>query len=319
MIGTEGPSGSVKYQADPTQPGGYSQVTTLSPTQQGLQDQQNSIYGQALGLGQKQLGNVDSALGQQLTAPSLQTQIGGDYNQTVKAAQDAAYNQATSRLDPQWSMDQSHLQTQLANQGLSQNSAAYQNAMDTFGRAKNDAYSSAENQAFTQGQAAQNQGFNQSAAQGTFGNTAAQQGFTNQATAQNQPINQLSALLGLGQVSSPTGISYSPTQVANTDVLGANALGYQTASNNYNQAQQQQASTLNGLFNLGSTAIMYSDRRLKLDIVKVGEAKGLNWYAYRYIWSPIRHIGVMAQEVLLVKPEAVHEVNGYLAVDYGAL
>jgi hypothetical protein len=64
-----------------------------------------------------------------------------------------------------------------------------------------------------------------------------------------------------------------------------------------------------------------SDRRLKTDVEKLGERPdGLGVYAFRYLWSPVRHIGVMAQEVLGVKPEAVvHLPGGYMAVNYGAL
>ena len=65
----------------------------------------------------------------------------------------------------------------------------------------------------------------------------------------------------------------------------------------------------------------FSDRRLKTDIEKIGEREdGLGVYVYRYLWSPVRFIGVMAQEVLKVKPEAViHTPSGYMAVNYGAL
>ena len=72
----------------------------------------------------------------------------------------------------------------------------------------------------------------------------------------------------------------------------------------------------------GAAAIMaLSDRRLKADVEKLGERPdGLGVYAFRYLWSPVRHIGVMAQEVLDVKPEAVvHLPGGYMAVNYGAL
>ena len=70
----------------------------------------------------------------------------------------------------------------------------------------------------------------------------------------------------------------------------------------------------------GGIGIM-SDRRLKTDIEKIGEREdGLGVYVYRYLWSPVRFIGVMAQEVLKVKPEAViHTPSGYMAVNYGAL
>jgi hypothetical protein len=73
----------------------------------------------------------------------------------------------------------------------------------------------------------------------------------------------------------------------------------------------------------GASAIMtaLSDRRLKTDVERIGERPdGLGVYAFRYLWSPVRHIGVMAQEVLGVKPEAVvHLPGGYMAVNYGAL
>jgi hypothetical protein len=72
----------------------------------------------------------------------------------------------------------------------------------------------------------------------------------------------------------------------------------------------------------GAAAIMaLSDRRLKTDVERIGERPdGLGVYAFRYLWSPVRHIGVMAQEVLDVKPEAVvHLPGGYMAVNYGAL
>jgi hypothetical protein len=75
-----------------------------------------------------------------------------------------------------------------------------------------------------------------------------------------------------------------------------------------------------GAGGLGSLA-MLSDRRLKRDIVKLGErADGLAVYAYRYLWSKAQEVGLMAQEVLGVKPEAVVTLpSGYLALDYGKL
>lgn len=72
---------------------------------------------------------------------------------------------------------------------------------------------------------------------------------------------------------------------------------------------------------LGSMGIKLSDARLKRDVVRIGElASGLGLYAYRYLHSAARHVGVMAQEVLRLKPEAVVTLpNGFLAVNYGAL
>jgi hypothetical protein len=64
-----------------------------------------------------------------------------------------------------------------------------------------------------------------------------------------------------------------------------------------------------------------SDIRLKRDIVQVGLLpNGLRLYRYRYLWSTIAYVGVMAQEVALIRPDAVvRGSDGYLRVDYAAL
>lgn len=70
-------------------------------------------------------------------------------------------------------------------------------------------------------------------------------------------------------------------------------------------------SALGGLLTL-------SDERLKEDIEPVGELyDGTNIYRYRYIGDETPRIGVMAQEVEKTNPEAVTDVGGYKAVDYG--
>ena len=47
---------------------------------------------------------------------------------------------------------------------------------------------------------------------------------------------------------------------------------------------------------------------------------GLGLYRYRYLWSDIEHVGVMAQEVRDVTPEAVVAgTDGFLRVDYQML
>jgi hypothetical protein len=63
-----------------------------------------------------------------------------------------------------------------------------------------------------------------------------------------------------------------------------------------------------------------SDVRLKRDIIPVGEASGLGLYRYRYLWNDTAYVGVMAQEVAAVMPEAVQRgADGYLRVDYSRL
>jgi outer membrane immunogenic protein len=65
-----------------------------------------------------------------------------------------------------------------------------------------------------------------------------------------------------------------------------------------------------------------SDIRLKRDIVLVGRRDdGLGLYSYRYLWSDTVYVGVMAQEVALVHPDAIvrGDLDDYLRVDYGRL
>jgi polysaccharide export outer membrane protein len=64
-----------------------------------------------------------------------------------------------------------------------------------------------------------------------------------------------------------------------------------------------------------------SDIRLKRDISKLGELdNGLWLYRFRYLWSDTYYVGVMAQEVERVVPEAVvRDADGYLRVNYDRL
>jgi hypothetical protein len=64
-----------------------------------------------------------------------------------------------------------------------------------------------------------------------------------------------------------------------------------------------------------------SDIRVKRDILQVGRLdNGIRLYRYRYVWDDQIYVGVMAQEVAEIMPEAVvRGADGYLRVDYGQL
>jgi hypothetical protein len=60
-----------------------------------------------------------------------------------------------------------------------------------------------------------------------------------------------------------------------------------------------------------------SDRRLKTNILRIStRPDGLGVYEFEYIWGGGKHIGLMAQEVLGIYPDAVRSVGGYYTVDY---
>jgi hypothetical protein len=92
-------------------------------------------------------------------------------------AQQAVYGQMASRLDPQFNQAEEVMKSQLADQGIPQNSEAWNRAMDDFHRQKTDAYQSANNAAVGAGNALQNQLFGQRVTAGQFGNSAQAQAF----------------------------------------------------------------------------------------------------------------------------------------------
>lgn len=97
----------------------------------------------------------------------------------------------------------------------------------------------------------------------------------------------------------------------------------------YEHIEQQQAEARNvqtGMVGAGaaltglSLLAAFSDERLKRDIVPVGQENGFNVYRFRYVWSEEEYIGVIAQEVRALRPDAVFEdSSGYLKVNYGAI
>lgn len=78
---------------------------------------------------------------------------------------------------------------------------------------------------------------------------------------------------------------------------------------------------LQGVGTIASGAAMFSDRRLKRDVVKLGEFEdGLGSYEWQYVWGGQRHRGVMADEVAALRPWALGPViGGFATVNYEAL
>mgnify|MGYP000951484463 CR=1 FL=1 len=78
------------------------------------------------------------------------------------------------------------------------------------------------------------------------------------------------------------------------------------------------------LHDSGSTlrrGLVYADVRLKRDVQQMASLdNGIKLYRYRDRWSPTVFVGVLAQEVAEVVPEAVSkDADGYLLVDYRRL
>lgn len=305
-IDTYTPLGNQVFTKVGNDPDHWRSNITLSPSQQKQFDLNNQISANLLTQGNRGLNAVGRATAHPFDTsllPALQINPG-------QTAQDAI----ESRLNPMFDRQQSALDTQLANQGIARGSEAANHAYDDFGRQKNDAYMQAALQGINVGEDARNRSLQE------------------QEFLRMEPLNYVNALRTGNQMSLPQFQAPGQQQTApGADVLGATNMNYQNQLGQFNANAASGANFTNGLFGLGSAyagspggsnAITgmfgWSDRRLKSNIVKVGEYHGHNVYEYDIFGE--HQVGVMAQEVMQTNPEAVmvHD-TGYLMVNYGAL
>ena len=84
-----------------------------------------------------------------------------------------------------------------------------------------------------------------------------------------------------------------------------------------------QSAFMDALSIAGSVASIYaaSSKKLKDNIVKIGKSiSGYNIYKFNYKGNSKKYIGVIAEEIQQLKPEAVRMLpNGYLGVNYNLL
>jgi hypothetical protein len=114
------------------------------------------------------------------------------------------------------------------------------------------------------------------------------------------------------------GLNSNFGSLANLDYTAATGQG--NAQANADLANYQASGNLWNMFGnaASSAAKIWSDFNLKEDIEPVGELfDGTNVYRYRYKGDSTPRIGVMAQEVEQTRPDAVVEIGGFKAVDYG--
>lgn len=231
-LNTYGPTGSDTYQNqgnDPTTGAPiYSHYTTLSPEQQALY---NSNTANQL----DQSGFAGNALNQ---ARDSYSPINTNFDQTRQQAQDALYGRNTMYLDKQYDRDQKSLEAKLANEGATEGSEAWKNAMDQFGAQKNQAYEAARDNAIS----------------GASAQTG--QNISNAISLQNQPLNYYNALMNGSQVSAPQSSNPSQINTNPADIAGAMNNAYQGQLNNYNASVAQGNQTASTAASLIGTILM---------------------------------------------------------------
>lgn len=248
----------------------FSQNISLNPQQQATL---GSIEGAAGNLAGK-IQNASSGtygLGQYTTGLKTgfnqgqpiqgQTSMPAGSAQAIQDARDAAYNQQEAYLQPQQAQQGEQLNASLAQQGITQGSAAYNNAQSQQGRQNTFSNQQAQNAAVQAGQQEQNTLYGQSLQSGEFANTAAGQefaqgqgaaqfantaagqGYAQQANIDNMPYNQFAQLGGIQnpQANAPAQSAIQPSQIAQY-IQQAYATN---ANNSTNQT--------NGIYGLGGT------------------------------------------------------------------
>jgi hypothetical protein len=152
-------------------------------------------------------------------------------------------------------------------------------------------------------------------------NAARTQALNEAFAVRNQPINEITALLSGANVTNPNFVNPNIAQIANTDYAGIQS--------DYNRQMFERAKAKSenrlGQFGmvadigsqLGSSAILASDINIKENLLPIGKIdNGLTVFSYNYKGGALRNIGVIAQEVEQIMPDAVLMINGVKHVDY---
>lgn len=318
------PFGNLTYQNLGTKDAPKWQSTiTLSPDQQRIlasQGRQDIALNQ---LGEQQIGRIGQAVSTPFSFGGLTTQIPMEAD--IATQQQRAEEAYLSRLNPQFDRDEEALRTRLINQGIGQGSEAYVREMNSLGRARNDARQQAILAGQQYGQNAQNLALQRRL-----------QEIEEYGAQRNAPLNEFIGLTSGSQIVNPQFSSGGNTGIGSFNMAGAMRDYYsnqQAAANNRNSAATN-------LFGLGGQAVgnmfggpvggmagsflgagigsLFSDERIKENIVPVGEENGHKIYEFTYKHIPEkRFVGVMAQDVFKVAPEAVGRTeDGIMFVNY---
>lgn len=216
----------------------------LTPELQDILNKQIAIQGGRTDIAGAMTGRLGSEFGTSIDwtglnpmgqVPTAQYTLpeGGIDNpyQTRQAAEDAVYNQAMSRLQPQQESQKQALEVKLRNQGLRPGDAQYQAQMSAMDRSHNDASNQAlwsANQAglaesgqmfgqqlglnqnnFNQAFQANNQNFGQSMQQSQYANQIRQQQISEAMQKRGFSLNEINALLSGQQVGMPSMPNFS--------------------------------------------------------------------------------------------------------------
>lgn len=294
--------------------GDWTQNISLDPRQQQALDDQLGLTAQRSDLASGMMGRVQDEFGDTMDWSQFQD-LAGPLDSSERYRQDAGdalYGRATSRLDPRFDQKREATESALRNQGLRPGDEAYDTAMANLGREETDAYQQAGFGADIGAGAEASRGFAMDMQGANYQNTLRQQQIAEQMQQRGFSLNEINAILHGQQVGMPAMPGFNQAgRGSGTDYTGAAQAGYNAEMDQFSADQAAWQSVMNA----GSSAMSFSDARLKRSIEYVGSALGRKFYRWVYIWGE-RGFGVLAHE----NPDmVVGQLNGYAVVDYGRI
>ncbi|MEN5063563.1 tail fiber domain-containing protein [Achromobacter aegrifaciens] len=284
----------------------WTQTVNLSPEMQALFDQQMKLSQGLAGAQDAALGRVNQMMGTGFDTSSLpgagqalnmgslpgmgqaldvNSLPGAGFVYDPNMATNTATQAILSRVNPELDRQQEALRNQLTNQGIAQGSAAWNNAMSSFGQQRNDAVTQAGLQGINLGMQQQGLTYNQqtqnramaAALQGqqfaqqnglrtqeaglqnqqfSQANQARQQALQEQAYLRSLPLNELNALRSGSQVQMPEFPGYSQqATTSGPDYTGAAQNTYQSQLGASNAQNASNSGMMGGLFGLAGTGL----------------------------------------------------------------
>jgi hypothetical protein len=213
------------------QPGDdWTSTITLDPRVQALMDSQLATSQGLEGATQSALGRVQETFSQAAPTPDSAMR---------QRVEDAIYQRYAGRLNPRFAEEENSMKTTLMNRGLTEGSQAWDAAMSNFGRTKNDAYSTATQDAVR------------------FGGDEMRKQYDMSMAGRQAVLNELNALRSGQQVSTPQfGGTPSGANVNAAPVAQSIFNSHQAEMGNYNAGVAENNSMMGGLASVASMAAM---------------------------------------------------------------
>lgn len=226
---------------------------TLTPEAQGTLEAQQKVDRRLAELGLRGVSTAEDVLSKpfETAVPELNTTFDLSGLPAAPIAPGMTAQQAImSRLEPQLSRSRQSLEQQLANQGLTRGSEAFNAAMAEQGQRETDLRLQAAAQGISLDQAARAQAANEQQVAREFENMARGQALQRELALRGQPLNEIIGLMGGSQIMMPQFGGYQGAQVTPAPIFGAAQAAGQNALQGYGIGQAGANAATSGLAGL---------------------------------------------------------------------